>query len=71
MQNYVCSFINGEKPHYARLLPHDCKQLMAACNQKTSRNPVVQYNEETVVLALNTLKRRGLVSTATAEQTVW
>jgi uncharacterized protein len=39
--------------------------LVAACNQKTSRNPVVQYNEETVVLALNTLKRRGLVSTAT------
>jgi len=27
--------------------------------------PVVQYNEETVVLALNTLKRRGLISTAT------
>jgi uncharacterized protein YceH (UPF0502 family) len=39
--------------------------LTAACNQKTSRNPVVQFNEETVVLALNTLKRRGLVSTAT------
>jgi len=38
--------------------------LMAACNQKTSRNPVVQYDEETLALALNTLKKRGLVSTA-------
>lgn len=45
--------------------PMTVNSLMAACNQKTSRNPVVQYNEETVVLALNTLKRRGLVSTAT------
>jgi uncharacterized protein YceH (UPF0502 family) len=45
--------------------PMTVNGLIAACNQKTSRNPVVQYNEETVVLALNTLKRRGLVSTAT------
>jgi hypothetical protein len=45
--------------------PMTINSLIAACNQKTSRNPVVQYNEETVVLALNTLKRRGLVSTAT------
>src|ERR1700742_1407408 len=45
--------------------PMTVNSLIAACNQKTSRNPVVQYNEETVVLALNTLKRRGLVSKAT------
>src|ERR1700761_9575694 len=45
--------------------PMTVNSLIAAGNQKTSRNPVVQYNEETVVLALNTLKRRGLVSTAT------
>src|ERR1700754_926794 len=45
--------------------PMTVNSLIAACNQKTSRNPVVQYNEETVVLAINTLKRRGLVSTAT------
>src|ERR1700742_3296555 len=45
--------------------PMTVNSLIAACNQKTSRNPVVQYTEETVVLALNTLKRRGLVSTAT------
>jgi uncharacterized protein YceH (UPF0502 family) len=45
--------------------PMTVNSLIAACNQKTSRNPVVQYNEQTVVLALNTLKKRGLVSTAT------
>jgi uncharacterized protein YceH (UPF0502 family) len=45
--------------------PMTVNSLIAACNQKTSRNPVVQYNEEAVVLALNTLKRRGLISTAT------
>lgn len=38
---------------------------MAACNQKSSRNPIVNYNEETVVLTLNQLKIKGLISTAT------
>lgn len=45
--------------------PMTVNSLIAACNQKTSRKPVVSYDEETVVLALNTLKRRGLISTAT------
>lgn len=45
--------------------PMTLNALTAACNQKTSRKPVVQYDEETVVLALNTLKRKGLASTAT------
>ena len=45
--------------------PMTLNGLMAACNQKTSRKPVVEYDEETVVLALNSLKKRGLVSTAT------
>lgn len=45
--------------------PMTINSLAAACNQKTSRNPVVQYDTETVVNAVNTLKRRGLVSTAT------
>jgi uncharacterized protein YceH (UPF0502 family) len=45
--------------------PMTVNSLVAACNQKTSRKPVVSYDEETVVLALNTLKRRGLISTAT------
>jgi len=45
--------------------PMTINSLVAACNQKTSRRPVVQYDDETVINAVNTLKRRGLVSTAT------
>jgi len=45
--------------------PMTISALTNACNQKTSRNPVVDYDEETVTLTLNTLKIKGLVSTAT------
>ena len=45
--------------------PMTLNALTAACNQKTSRHPVVQYDEETVVIGLDSLKRKGLVGTAT------
>lgn len=45
--------------------PMTLNGLTTACNQKSSRKPVVEYDEETVVLALNSLKKRGLVSTET------
>lgn len=45
--------------------PMTINSLTIACNQKSSRKPVVDYDEETVVLALNTLKKKGLISTAT------
>ncbi len=45
--------------------PMTINSLTAACNQKTSRKPVVNYDEETVINALNLLKRRGLIATAT------
>ena|SRR5579872_49405 len=45
--------------------PMTVNSLVAACNQKTSRRPVVSYDDETVINTLNTLKRRGLISTAT------
>ncbi|MCC6186453.1 MAG: YceH family protein [Chitinophagaceae bacterium] len=45
--------------------PMTINGLMAACNQKSSRKPVVQYDEETIVQTLDRLKRKGLVSTAT------
>lgn len=45
--------------------PMTINALTAACNQKTSRNPIVKYDEETVIGALNSLKRKGLVATAT------
>jgi len=45
--------------------PMTINSLTLACNQKTSRRPVVSYDDDTVAQALNTLKRRGLISTAT------
>lgn len=45
--------------------PMTLNSLTAACNQKTSRKPVVNYDDETVAQALNSLKKKGLVSTAT------
>jgi len=45
--------------------PMTINGLTAACNQKTSRKPVVQYDEQTVIETINALKKRGLVSTAT------
>jgi uncharacterized protein len=44
--------------------PMTVNAIAAACNQKTSRNPVVEYDEPTVLSALNSLKSRSLVSTA-------
>lgn len=44
--------------------PMTISALTTACNQKTSRNPIVNYDEETVTLTLNTLKIKGLTSTA-------
>jgi uncharacterized protein len=44
--------------------PMTVNSLTAACNQKTSRKPVVEYDESTVMQALNSLKSRSLVSTA-------
>ncbi|SFA39171.1 hypothetical protein SAMN04488511_101383 [Pedobacter suwonensis] len=45
--------------------PMTLNSLTAACNQKSSRNPVVNYDEETVTLTLNQLKIKGLIATAT------
>lgn len=45
--------------------PMTLNSLTTACNQKSSRKPVVDYEEETVILALNSLKKKGLISTAT------
>jgi len=45
--------------------PMSLNGLTAACNQKTSRKPVVNYDENTVAHALDSLKKRGLISTAT------
>jgi uncharacterized protein len=45
--------------------PMTLNALVAACNQKTSRIPVTDYDEQTVMGALNSLKGRSFVATAT------
>ncbi len=45
--------------------PMTLNSLTAACNQKSSRKPVVEYDDETVILALDSLKKKGLTATAT------
>jgi uncharacterized protein len=45
--------------------PMTLNSLTAACNQKSSRKPVTNYDEETVVIALDSLRKMGLTSTAT------
>lgn len=45
--------------------PITLNALTLACNQKSSRKPIVQYDEGTVMSAINTLTKKGLVSTAT------
>lgn len=44
--------------------PMTLNAITTACNQKSSRNPVVEYDEQTVIIALNSLKAQSLVSTA-------
>jgi uncharacterized protein YceH (UPF0502 family) len=41
--------------------PLTVNALVNACNQKSSREPIVNYDEDTVVAALDTLREKGLV----------
>jgi uncharacterized protein YceH (UPF0502 family) len=45
--------------------PMTLNSLTAACNQKSARKPVVEYDEGTIILTLDSLKKKGLISTAT------
>ena len=40
--------------------PLTANALVNACNQKSSRDPVVQYDEDTVLQALDSLREKGL-----------
>jgi uncharacterized protein YceH (UPF0502 family) len=42
--------------------PMTLNGVTTACNQKSSRNPVVEFDEETVLIALDSLKRKGFVN---------
>ena len=41
--------------------PLTLNALLNACNQKSNRNPVVSFDEEVVLYALNGLKERGMI----------
>ncbi|WP_028298254.1 YceH family protein [Olivibacter sitiensis] len=43
--------------------PLTLNSLNAACNQKSSRKPIVNYDEGIVVQALDSLKKKGLIAT--------
>lgn len=45
--------------------PMTLNAILIASNQKTSRNPVVQYDDETIMQTIDSLKKKGVVSTAT------
>lgn len=44
--------------------PMTVNAITAACNQKSSRNPIVEYDESTVMDTIRSLISRGLVSTS-------
>jgi len=43
--------------------PMTLNSLQTACNQKSSRKPVVNYEEGIIVSTLDSLKKKGLIST--------
>jgi len=43
--------------------PMTLNGLQTACNQKTSRKPVVNYDENLIIQVLDSLRKKGLVST--------
>ena len=43
--------------------PMTLNALQTACNQKTSRKPVVNYDESTIINTLDSLRKKGLIST--------
>ncbi len=45
--------------------PMTINSIVSASNQKTSRKPIVNYDENIVIEALASLKKKGLVSTVT------
>ena len=50
--------------------PLSLNTLAAGCNQKTSRNPVIEASEAEILQALETLKEAGLVSEVSGSRVV-
>ena len=41
--------------------PMTLNALALACNQKTSRRPIVQYSEAIIIAALESLRKKGAI----------
>ena len=50
--------------------PMSLNALVNACNQKSNREPVVSFDEETVETALHDLRAKGLASRISGESRV-
>lgn len=50
--------------------PLSLNALQAGCNQKTSRNPVLETDEAEILVALDNLKERGLVCEVSGSRSV-
>ena len=50
--------------------PLSLNSLVAGCNQKTSRNPVLEAGEPEILLAVENLKELGLVSEVSGSRVV-
>lgn len=48
--------------------PLTLNALVAACNQKSSRDPVVSYSDDTVMAALDSLREKGLSRVITSSE---
>ncbi len=48
--------------------PLTLNALVAACNQKSSRDPVVSYSDDTVMTALDSLREKGLSRVITSSE---
>src|SRR5258705_10623186 len=57
----------GATPEY---YPLSLNALVNACNQKSNREPIVNYDEEIVDAALNSLRFKGLASGVTGDSRV-
>ena len=50
-----------EKAHTSSGYPMSLNALTDGCNQKSNRNPVVNFDEDTAMAALDSLRGKGLV----------
>ena len=61
VETRICGALIEKQLTTPEYYPLTLNALVAACNQKSNREPVVAYDEETVTRALDNLRERNLV----------